>query len=186
MKSKQTMILVRTWIFTVALATAAQRIAEERQRPMDVHCYPLSATQVPSVCVKRYPMRCAIKASKRGRRGRRRRGGPTDSGLRHAKAFGCLVYLPRPRKTARPSACSYHSLLAYRAAPLLVRKAPRKTPAPPSQAGRGKFVWDHRMTGPEGRPFPGADSGLAQSAPRTSACKDVHALWLTEVGRTIL
>ena len=30
MKSKQTMILVRTWIFTVALATAAQRIAEER------------------------------------------------------------------------------------------------------------------------------------------------------------
>ena len=34
--------------------------------------------------------------------------------------------------------------------PSLVRKPPRKTPAPPSQAGRGKFVWDHRMTGPEG------------------------------------
>jgi hypothetical protein len=74
----------------------------------------------------------------------------------------------------------------YRSPPLLVRKPLRKTPAPPSQAGRGKFVWDHRMTGPEGGPFPGADSGLAQSAPRTSACKDVHALWLTEVGRPIV
>ena len=30
MKSKRTMILVCTWIFTVALATATQSIAEER------------------------------------------------------------------------------------------------------------------------------------------------------------
>ena len=46
-------------------------------------------------------------------------------------------------------------------------------------SGPGEFIWDHRMTGPEGGAFPGAARGLAQSEPRTSACKDVHALWLT-------
>jgi hypothetical protein len=57
----------------------------------------------------------------------------------------------RDHRHARTTLCS-----PAERQPSLVRKPPRKTPAPPSQAGRGKFVWDHRMTGPEGRPFPGA------------------------------
>jgi hypothetical protein len=41
MKSKRTMILVCTWIFTVARATAAQSIAEERPPQTAVDTTPL-------------------------------------------------------------------------------------------------------------------------------------------------
>ena len=56
----------------------------------------------------------------------------------------------RDHRHARTTLCS-----PAERQPSLVRKPPRKTPALPSQAGRGKFVWDHRMTGPEGGSFSG-------------------------------
>jgi hypothetical protein len=71
--------------------------------------------------------------------------------------------MPQPPRTPR-SAGSRRSCQSCRTK----GRCQRKTPAPPLQAGRGKFVWDLSRDGPEG-----SFSGPA------SACKDVHALWLT-------